>query len=299
MAKIAFLGAGMMGQPMIRNFLRGGHAVTVYNRTLEKARPLQDLGAVLAATPVEAASGADVIMSSLTNDDASRACWGGPEGALRADLTAGAIAIESSTVSLTWVSELKDLAVAKGLRFLDCPVAGRPDVAEAGQLKVFAGGSAEDVDAVRPVLESISKAVMHVGDVGSGISFKLIYNVMGAIQVAACAEGMHACEAAGIDLAVAAEGFSTGATGSPHVVRHSGYMAENKHEDPVQFSGRMRIKDVSYGIGLIESVGAQSVLGHATNQVFGQMVENGMGDLNDSELIDTLRLVHGSNRNDD
>jgi len=76
-------------------------------------------------------------------------------------------------------------------------------------------------------------------------------------------------------------------------------MAENKHEDPVQFSGRMRIKDVSYGIGLIESVGAQSVLGHATNQVFGQMVENGMGDLNDSELIDTLRLVHGSNRNDD
>lgn len=299
MAKIAFLGAGMMGQPMIRNFLRGGHAVTVYNRTLEKARPLQDLGAVLSATPGEAASGADVIMSSLTNDDASRACWSGPEGALQADLTAGAIAIESSTVSLTWVSELKDLAVAKGLRFLDCPVAGRPDVAEAGQLKVFAGGSAEDVDAVRPVLESISKAVMHVGDVGSGISFKLIYNVMGAIQVAACAEGMHACEAAGIDLAVAAEGFSTGATGSPHVVRHSGYMAENKHEDPVQFSGRMRIKDVSYGIGLIESVGAQSVLGHATNQVFGQMVENGMGDLNDSELIDTLRLVHGSNRNDD
>ncbi|MDH3351027.1 MAG: NAD(P)-dependent oxidoreductase [Gammaproteobacteria bacterium] len=296
MSKIAFLGAGMMGQPMIRNFLRGGHAVTVYNRTLEKARPLQELGAVLAATPKEAASGADVIMSSLTNDDASRASWSGPDGALQADLKAGAFAVESSTVSLQWVSKLSELAMARGLRFLDCPVAGRPDVAEAGQLKVFAGGSAEDVDAIRPVFESISKAVMHVGGVGSGISFKLIYNVMGAIQVAACAEGMHACEAAGIDLAVAAEGFSTGATGSPHVVRHSAYMAENKHEDPVQFSGRMRIKDVTYGISLIESVGAQSVLGHATNKVFGQMVDNGMGDLNDSELIDTLRLVHGKGR---
>ena len=292
MAKIAFLGAGMMGQPMIRNFLGGGHQVTVYNRTLEKARPLEDLGAVIATTPKEAAAGVDVIVSSLTNDDASRATWTGNAGALQADLKAGAYAIESSTVSLKWVAELNELATARGLNFLDCPVAGRPDVAEAGQLKIFAGGRADDVDALRPVLASISKSVMHLGGVGSGITFKLIYNVMGAIHVAACAEGMFACEAAGIDLATAAEGFSTGATGSPHVARHAGYMAENKHEDPVQFSARMRIKDVDYGIRLIESIGAQSLIGHATKEVFGQMVEHGMGDLNDSELIDALRVAH-------
>ncbi len=292
MAKIAFLGAGMMGQPVVRNFLRGGHAVTVYNRTLEKARPLEAHGALLAVTPKEAAEGADVIISSLTNDDASRITWGGPDGALSAEFESGAYAIEMSTVSLTWVSELNELARARGLHFLDCPVAGRPDVAEAGQLKVFAGGSAADVDALRPVLDSISKSVMHLGEVGSGITFKLIYNVMGAIHVAACAEGMQACEAAGIDVTAAAEGFSTGATGSPHVARHARYMAENKHEDPVQFSGRMRIKDVAYGIELIESAGGQSVIGHAAKTVFEQMVECGMGDLNDSELIDTLRLLH-------
>ena len=292
MAKIAFLGAGMMGQPMIRNFLSGGHEVTVYNRTLEKARPLEALGAVLASTPKEAASGVDVIISSLINDEASRSTWTGPDGALQGDLTAGAFAVECSTVSLKWVAELNELATAKGLRFLDCPVAGRPDVAEAGQLKIFAGGKSEDVKALAPVLASISKSVMHLGDVGSGITFKLIYNVMGAIHVAACAEGMFACEAAGIDLATAAEGFSTGATGSPHVARHSRYMAENRHEDPVQFSGHNRIKDVDYGIRLIESVGAQSIIGHATKIVFGQMVEIGMGDLNDSELIDALRVAH-------
>jgi len=296
MAKIAFLGAGMMGQPIARNFLRGGHAVTVYNRTLEKARPLEALGAVLAATPEEAAAGVDVIISSLINDDASRATWNGPEGALQAELKPGAYAIEMSTVSLAWVSELDELARARGLHFLDCPVAGRPDVAESGQLKVFAGGSAEDVDAIRPVLEAISKTVMHVGGIGRGITFKLIYNVMGAIQVAACAEGMQACEAAGIDIAVAAEGFSTGATGSPHVVRHSRYMAENSHEDPVQFSGRNRIKDLSYGIKLIEDVGGQSRIGHSAKQVYEQMVELAMGDLNDSELIDTLRVVHQKGR---
>ena len=292
MAKIAFLGAGMMGQPIIRNFLRGGHAVTVYNRTQNKARPLEALGAVLAATPKAAAAGADMIFSSLINDDASRATWSGPDGALQGDLKPGAYAIEMSTVSLTWVAELNALAKSRGLHFLDCPVAGRPDVAESGQLKVFAGGSASDVDAIRPVLAAISKSVMHVGDVGSGITFKLIYNTMGAIQVAACAEGMQACEAAGIDIAVAAEGFATGATGSPHVVRHSRYMAENSHEDPVQFSGNNRIKDLAYGIGLIEDVGGQSVIGHAAKRVYEQMVELDMGDLNDSELIDTLRAVH-------
>jgi 3-hydroxyisobutyrate dehydrogenase len=292
MAKIAFLGAGMMGQPMIRNFLGGGHEVTVYNRTLEKARPLEALGAVLASTPKEAADGVDVIVSSLINDDASRITWTGSAGALQADLKAGAYAIECSTVSLKWVTELNELAISRGLKFLDCPVAGRPDVAEAGQLKIFAGGRAEDVEALRPVLTCISKSVMHLGGVGSGITFKLIYNVMGAIHVAACAEGMFACEAAGIDLATAAEGFSTGATGSPHVARHSRYMAENKHEDPVQFSGCNRIKDVDYGIRLIENIGAQSVIGHATRIVFGQMEELGMGDLNDSELIDALRVAH-------
>ena len=292
MAKIAFLGAGMMGQPIVRNFLRGGHAVTVYNRTSDKARPLAALGAVLAETPKEAATGADVIFSSLSNDDASRVTWTGPDGALQAELKSGAYAIEMSTVSLTWVAELNELARERGLHFLDCPVAGRPDVAEAGQLKIFAGGAVEDVDAMRPVLDAISKSVMHVGGVGSGITFKLIYNVMGAIQVAACAEGMQACEAAGIDIAVAAEGFSTGATGSPHVVRHARYMAENSHEDPVQFSGRMRIKDMAYGIQLIEDVGGQSVIGHAGKQVFEQMLDLSMGDLNDSELIDTLRAVH-------
>ncbi len=296
MANIAFLGAGMMGQPIVRNFLRSGHAVKVYNRTPGKARPLEALGAVLAATPKEAAGGADVIFSSLSNDDASRATWNGPDGALQAELKSGAYAIEMSTVSLTWVAELNKLAKVRGLRFLDCPVAGRPDVAETGQLKIFAGGNVEDVDAMRPVLGAISKSVMHVGGVGSGITFKLIYNVMGAIQVAACAEGMQACEAAGIDIAVAAEGFSTGATGSPHVVRHARYMAENDHEDPVQFSGRMRIKDMAYGIRLIEDVGGQSVIGHAAKQVFEQMMALSMGDLNDSELIDTLRAVHQKNR---
>lgn len=293
MAKIGFLGAGTMGRAMVRNLLGGGHEVCVYNRTLAKARTLEADGATLAATPREAAAGADAIFSMVTDDAASRACW---DDALAADLEPGALAIESSSVSRDRVLELAALAAARGLRFLDCPVAGRPDVAEAGALAVFAGGAPDDVEAARPILAPISKSVTHFGPVGSGIAFKLIYNVMGTVQVAALGEAMFACEAAGIDLGAAAETFSTANTASPHVIRHSRYMAHGEHEDPVQFSAFGRIKDLSYGIELIEKIGAQSVIGRATRSVFEQMVARGDGDRNDSELIDTLRAEHGSSR---
>ncbi len=296
MAKIGFLGAGAMGQAMIRNLLGAGHVVCVYNRTLENARPLEADGATLAATAREAATGTDAIFSMVTDDAASCAVWTGADGALAADLGPGALAIECSSVSRDWVLELSALATAKELRFLDCPVAGRPDVAEAGALSVFAGGAPGDVDAARPVLEPISKSVTHFGATGSGIAFKLIYNVMGTVQVAALGEAMFACEAAGIDLGAAAEAFSTANTASPHVIRHSRYMAHDQAEAPVQFSAFGRIKDLSYGIEMIEKIGAQSVIGRATRNVFEQMVERGMGDLNDSELIDTLRAEHGPSR---
>lgn len=293
MTKIAFLGAGSMGQGMIRNLLRGGHEVTVYNRTVAKARYLEADGARLARTPREAATGVDAVFSMLTNDEASRACWTGDDGVFAATLTPGTFVIESSTLSNPWVLELSRLAAARNLRFLDCPVAGRPDVAAAGQLSVFIGGDPQDVEAVRPLLKSISKKVTYFGAAGTGNAFKLIYNLLGAIQVAALAEAMAACEAAGIDLTAAAGAFSIGATGSPHVVRHSGYMSRGAHENPVQFSGRGRVKDMSYGIDFIEGVGAQAVIGNAARAVFVQMDEYGMGDRNDSELIDTLRIAHG------
>ncbi len=289
MAKIAFLGAGSMGSAMIRNYLKAGHEVCVYNRTMEKALPLQELGAILSATSKEAVAGVEVIISSLTNDDACRECWNGAQGALQGDFQTNAFAIETSTASVEWVRELAELTQARGLRFLDCPVAGRPDLANAGKLKVFAGGSVEDVDAMRPVLDAVSAAVIHFGPVGSGLTFKLIYNVMGALHVAATAEGLFACEAAGIDLSVAADAFSNGATGSPHVKLHSRNMAESIKEDPIMFTGKNRIKDTAYGIQVIESLGAESILGHGTKQVWEKMVEQGMELRNDSELIDALR----------
>lgn len=292
MSKIAFLGTGAMGTPMIRRLLKAGHQVTVWNRTPDKARVLEADGARVAPTPAAAAEGADVIWTMVLDDAACRAVWCGPNGILTAKPGPGTIAVEGSTVSNDWVLELSGLARAKGFRFADCCVAGRPDWAESGQLIAYAGGTPEDTAAIEPVAKAFCKTFMRFGDVGKGNAFKLIYNVMGAVQVAALAEAMQACEAAGIDLAAAATAFSGGNTGSGHVIRHSKYMATGQHPDPIGFSPRNRIKDTMYGVEFIERSGGQSRLGRTTAEVFGQAVEAGMGDLNDSELFDALRKIH-------
>jgi 3-hydroxyisobutyrate dehydrogenase len=294
MAKIGFLGAGNMGAAMIPNLLKGGHDVTVYNRTLEKARPLEKLGARLAATPKAAVEGADAIISIVIDDKASRAVWTGKDGALEGAPKPGALAIESSTVSNAWIMELAKLAEAKGLHFMDIAVAGRPDAAVKAQLNAFAGGSVEDFERAKPIFSSMCKSITRFGGVGKGNAFKLIYNTMGVIQVVAAVEGMYAAEAAGIELDAAAEAFSVGNTNSGHVIRHTAYVASGKHENPVHFSGRNRLKDVSYGVEFIEKIGAQSELGHAAASVLNRMIDLGMGDKNDSELIDALRKIHGT-----
>lgn len=288
MATIAFLGAGAMGQAMVPNLVRGGHAVRVYNRSIEKARLLEPKGATACATIAEAVQGADAVFSMVIDDDASRAVWTGPGGVLDS-AAPGTLAVESSTVSNAWLRELGARAAGKGLRFLDCPVAGRPDAAAAAQLVVFVGGAKEDLEAVRPMLEPMSRRIVHFGPVGTGNAFKLIYNLLGAIQVAATAEAMNACEAAGIDLLAAADAFSDGNTGSPHVKRHSRHMATGVHDNPIGFTPHGRLKDITYGIRYQEQVGGQALLGHAAAALFRQMIDIGWGDRNDSEAIDGLR----------
>jgi len=297
MAKIAWIGVGVMGGAIVRRLLAAGHAVTVYNRSVEKAQRVREAGAVVASSPRDAAKGAEVVFSSVTNDEASRAVWTGPEGVLSADLPRSTILVECSTLSHDWVLELAALARKKGVRYVDCPVAGRPHDAEAGKLRVFAGADPQDLEAVRPLLETFSTKIFHFGGVGAGTAFKLIYNLLGVIQVASVGEAMAQCEAAGIDLHAAAEGFATGYTGSRHVTLHSATMAEGKKGQAVAFSGRGRLKDAQYGVRLAEKLGRQSFVGRAAVAVFSQMVEVGMGDANDSELIDALRAVVAQPRN--
>lgn len=289
--KIAFLGAGNMAQGMIRRLLAAEFDVTVWNRSPEKVQALAACGAKRADTPRQAAEKADIIFASLTDNEASREVWTGPVGALKAERSTAPIVVECSTLSNDWVVELSATVRKRGWRYIDCPVAGRPDASAAGTLVIFAGCEASDLEEVRPVLVHVSKQIYHFGPAGSGNAFKLIYNLMGATQVVALAEGLATADAAGLDLRTAAKAFSGGATGSPHVIRHAVFMAEGVHEEPPAFTARGRLKDSMYGVKFAQKFGLEARTGQATVAVFQHMVDNQMASAADSRVIDDVRAT--------
>lgn len=288
MGHIAFLGAGNMGRGMIRNLLRCGHDIAVYNRTLAKAADLGEEGARLCATPREAAAGASIIIAMLTDDAASRACWTGADGVLSTALEPDVQAVECSSISRDWLLELGELSSGK-MRLADCPVAGRPDAAASGQLKIFAGGSPVDISRATPYLQCFSTSITHFGPLGSGVAFKLIYNMLGASQIAAVAEALNACDSLSIDLPAAAAAFSDGNTGSPHVKRHAAWMADDSHPRPAEFSGAGRIKDLNYVGELLRGTRTESRIAQATLADFLLMRGLGMEAENDSRVFEALR----------
>ncbi|HEX5689775.1 MAG TPA: NAD(P)-binding domain-containing protein, partial [Roseiflexaceae bacterium] len=160
MLKVALLGLGTMGAGMADNLLKAGFPLAVYNRTRAKAAPLAAKGARVADTPREAANGADIVIGMVGDDVASRAIWLGEDGAL-AGAPEGAVMVECSTLSLEWVRQLAAQVAARGMAFLDSPVAGSKDAAEAGQLKLMVGGESAALERARPALEAFSQRIFH------------------------------------------------------------------------------------------------------------------------------------------
>lgn len=274
---------------MAGRLLDAGHELTVHNRTPGKASPLVDRGARLAGSPGEAVSGASAVFVMVSDDAASRSVWLGVDGILAADPEPGALAIECSTLSHGWVLELADAVRRKGLRYLDCPVTGLPDAAAAGALTLLVGGDDADVEAARPLLDPISADVLHFGPVGAGTAYKLIVNLMGAVQIAGAAEGMALAERAGLDLDQVARAIAAGQAASPQVVRNSRRMADGDHDRDIVFSGRLRHKDADYGVRLAGALGLDAPLGRTALAGLEQLLARGLGDANESSIIDIAR----------
>lgn len=289
MARIAFVGLGRMGRGMAGRLLAAGHELSVFNRTAEKALPLAERGARAAESPADAADGASAVFVMVGDDTASRSVWLGPDGALAGRPEPGALAIECSTLSHGWVLELADAVRGEGLRYLDCPVTGLPDAAAAGRLTLLVGADAADFDDARPLLEPVSAERLRFGPVGAGTAYKLIINLMGAVQIAAAAEAMALAERAGLDLDQVARAIATGQAASPQVVRNSRRMAEGDHDRDIVFSGRLRHKDATYGVRLAESLGLPAPLGRVALRGLDELLALGLADRNESSIIDVAR----------
>ncbi len=286
--KIAFFGLGRMGSGMASQLLEAGYRVTVHNRTRDKATPLLELGAVWADTPHDAAKDATAAIAMLADDVASRAVWLSEAGAL-AGLSRNAFVIECSTLSHDWVMDLADEAGRRGLRYIDCPVTGLPEAAAQGALTLLIGADPADLDAARPYLTPVSNRIVHFGAVGTGTAYKLMINLMGAVQIAAAAEGMALAEKAGLDLTQVAETLALGQAASPQVVRNTRIMASNDHDGQLAFTPTLRLKDADYGIRLARKFGLEVPFGNVACDAFRTMCQFGMEDDNESKVIEIAR----------
>jgi 3-hydroxyisobutyrate dehydrogenase-like beta-hydroxyacid dehydrogenase len=252
MTNVAFIGLGRMGHGMAGRYLDAGFSVAVWNRSKAKAEDLISRGARWTSSPSNAADGADAVVTMVADDEASRAVWLGQDGAA-ATMKPGALAIECSTVShqhaLASARELR----GRGLIYIDCPVTGLPQAAAAGKLTLLVGADAADLDRAKPYLAPIGDVVRHFGAVGTGTVFKLINNLMGAVQIASLAEGIAMAEHAGLDMNLVAEALATGAVASPQVIRHSKRMVARDFSG-ASFTTALRHKDALYAVKLAESL---------------------------------------------
>jgi 3-hydroxyisobutyrate dehydrogenase-like beta-hydroxyacid dehydrogenase len=252
MTKVAFIGLGRMGHGMAGRYLDAGFEVAVWNRSKAKAEDLIARGARWASSPADAADGADAVVSMVADDAASRAVWLGKDGAA-STMRSGTLAIECSTVSYDHALDLARELRGHGLAYIDSPVTGLPDAAASGKLTLLVGAEPADLERARPYLAPLATTIRHFGAVGSGTVYKLINNLMGAIQIAGIAEGLAIAEQAGLDMKLVLEAVETGVAASPQVIRHSKRMAARNFEGAT-FTSALRHKDAAYAVALAESL---------------------------------------------
>ena len=284
--KIGFLGLGLMGSGMAARLLAAGYPLTVWNRTRERAGPLAELGATVAESPAGAAENADVIFSMLADDAACRATWLGEDGALES-AREGAVLVECSTVTVSWVEELSEVATARGLTLVDAPVTGSKAQAAGGQLLFLAGGATVAVEKVAPVLRSMGRDVIHLGPTGSGARMKLINNFLCGVQIASLAEGLAMIERSGFDPAKAVGVLTQGAPGSPLVNAISARMMQRQYEP--NFYLQLMAKDLQYATVEAAEQGVDAMTGEAALRVFERAVAEGLGEQDIAAVVEPFR----------
>jgi 3-hydroxyisobutyrate dehydrogenase len=239
-----------MGHGMAGRYLDAGFELSVWNRSRAKAEDLIARGARWSTSPGDAAIDADAVVTMVADDEASRAVWLGSDGAANT-MKAGTLAIECSTVSHDHALNLSRELHARGLIYIDCPVTGLPDAAAGGRLTLLVGANAADLEKARPFLTPLSSTIRHFGAVGTGTVYKLINNLMGAIQIAGIAEGLAIAEQAGLDMKLVLEAVESGVAASPQVIRHSKRMVTRDFSGAT-FTAALRHKDAAYAVALAE-----------------------------------------------
>jgi 3-hydroxyisobutyrate dehydrogenase len=287
MAKVAFIGLGVMGYPMAGHLkTAGGHDVTVYNRTAAKAEKwVAEFGGKSAPTPREAATGADFVFTCVGNDDDLRAVTIGPDGVFEG-ISAGAIYIDNTTASAIVARELAEVGAEKGIDCLDAPVSGGQAGAENGQLTVMVGGDQAVFDKAKPVIDSYAKMVGLMGPAGAGQLTKMVNQICIAGIVQGLSEGIHFAKSAGLDVEKVVDVISKGAAQSWQMENR--YKTMNAGEFEFSFAVDWMRKDLSIGIAEARQNGARLPVAALVDQFYAQVQAMGGNRWDTSSLIALL-----------
>ncbi|MFG0382433.1 NAD(P)-dependent oxidoreductase [Pseudomonas sp. zbq_18] len=291
MAKVTFIGLGVMGYPMAGHLVRNGHEVCVYNRSAEKAeRWCAEHGGRSAPTPREAALDSEFVMVCVGNDNDLRSVVLGADGAL-AGMAPGSVLVDHTTASADVARELAVQAAERELGFLDAPVSGGQAGAENGVLTVMVGGDTAFYERAEPVIDSYARMIKRMGPVGSGQLTKMVNQICIAGLVQGLSEALHFAQCAGLDAHAAMEVISKGAAQS--------WQLENRHQNMLAgkfdygFAVDWMRKDLSILLDEARHNGAQLPVTALVDQFYADVQAMGGGRWDTSSLIARLKQVPG------
>lgn len=286
MAKLAFLGLGVMGYPMAGYLARAGHEVTVYNRTAAKAEKwVAEFGGGFAPTPAEAAKGAEFVMSCVGNDDDLRSVCLGEDGAF-AGMAEGSTFVDHTTVSAAVTAELYAVARDKGIDFVDAPVSGGQAGAENGQLVVMCGGDQPAYDRAAAMIDAYAKQCSRLGESGAGQLTKMVNQICIAGLVQGLSEGLHFAQKAGLDGRAVVDVIGGGAAGSWQMVNRYETMLDDAFEHG--FAVDWMRKDLAICLATADEVGASLPVTALVDQFYKDVQKAGGGRWDTSSLIKRL-----------
>jgi len=288
--KVTFIGLGTMGAGMASNILKAGHELTVHNRTREKEKILAAAGARCAASPREAASGAEIIVICVSDTPDVEEIVLGDDGVIHG-ASAGAVVVDMSTISPTATRRMAAKLGDKGIKMLDAPVSGGSEGAQNGTLAIMVGGDAADFETALPILEAMGKTVTHVGAIGAGQFTKAINQIIITGTYLTVAEGLTLGIKAGLDMHKVIQAISGGAANSWVLQNRAMNVVDNTY--PLGFRVRLHQKDLKIALDVARELGVTLPATALVAQIENGLIAQGYGDEDISALARSIRNQSG------
>ena len=273
--KIGWIGLGNMGIPMATNLIKAGYELFVYNRSVDKVKELQDLGATYKETAKEVTESVDIVITMVSDDQAVKEVFTNGMGVL-AGINSAKIVIDMSTISPKTTREIADLCKEKGATMLDAPVSGSVAPARAGELVVLVGGDKETYHTCKPIFDILGKASFYLGENGAGSNAKLAINSMLGIYIQGLAETVLFAERAGIERKTMLEIVKLSAVGAPKANIKTQSIIEDKY--PAAFALKHAAKDLRLAISKADEMDIQFPLIEKAEEIYNEALRVGMGD---------------------